>query len=59
LNGENQYTFFHPEEVELGETIRTLLDRVHKANPTRLIIESLAELRLLAQDPVPSAGACA
>ena len=25
LSGENQYSFFHPEEIELGETIRTIV----------------------------------
>ena len=51
LTPESQYTFFHPEEVELGETIKTILDRVSERQPTHLIIDSLAELRLLAQDP--------
>ena len=51
LTPESQYTFFHPEEVELGETIKTILDRVSERQPTHLILDSLAELRLLAQDP--------
>jgi circadian clock protein KaiC len=51
LTADSQYTFFHAEEVELGETVRTILDRVSAMNPTHLVIDSLAELRLLAQDP--------
>jgi circadian clock protein KaiC len=51
LSAESQYTFFHSEEVELGQTVRTILDHVSSINPTHLVIDSLAELRLLAQDP--------
>ena len=42
-------TLFEPSEVELQETTRTLLDRVEKVNPTRVVFDSLSELRLLAQ----------
>jgi circadian clock protein KaiC len=51
LGAQSQYTFFHPEEVELGETVNTILKRVSEVDPTHLVIDSLAELRLLAQDP--------
>jgi circadian clock protein KaiC len=51
LSGENQYSFFHPEEIELGETIRTIVDRVSSTDPTHIVIDSLSELRLLALDP--------
>jgi KaiC/GvpD/RAD55 family RecA-like ATPase len=51
LGAQSQYTFFHPEEVELGETVNTILERVREVDPTHLVIDSLAELRLLAQDP--------
>jgi circadian clock protein KaiC len=50
LDPNAQYTFFHTEEVELGETVRTILDKVNEVNPTHLVLDSLAELRLLAQD---------
>ena len=50
LSPDNQYTFFHPEEIELGETIQTILTRVEEAQPTHLVIDALTELRLLAQD---------
>lgn len=45
------WSFFHSEEVELGETVRTILNRVSKFELTHLVIDSLAELRLLARDP--------
>jgi len=51
LNPKNQYTFFHPEEIELGQTVQSILHEVERINPSRLVIDSLAELRLLAQDP--------
>lgn len=45
-----QQTVLVPTEVELGDTIRTITDRIEAINPKRLIIDSLAELRLLASD---------
>ncbi|GAC1486704.1 MAG: ATPase domain-containing protein [Candidatus Limnocylindrales bacterium] len=47
LGGDN--TLFHPAEVELAETTREILDKVERANPDRVVIDSLSELRLLAQ----------
>ena len=47
LEPEEQYTVFHPSEVELGETTRALLSDVEKVNPTRVVFDSLSELRLL------------
>jgi circadian clock protein KaiC len=51
LNPKNQYTFFHPEEIELGQTVQNILKEIESRGPARLVIDSLAELRLLAQDP--------
>lgn len=48
LRPEDQYTIFHPSEVELGETTRTILDEVIRIQPTRIVFDSLSELRLLA-----------
>jgi circadian clock protein KaiC len=52
LMAEEQYTAFHPSEVELGETVQHLLDQVERVKPVRLVIDSLAEMRLLARDPI-------
>lgn len=49
---ETQYTIFHPSEVELGETTRTIFDRVEKLRPRRVVFDSLSEMRLLARDPL-------
>jgi circadian clock protein KaiC len=49
LDPEREITVLHPVEVELGETTKLILDRVSEFNPTRVVIDSLSELRLLAQ----------
>src|SRR3546814_15502654 len=48
LRPDDQYTMFHPSEVELGETTRTILEEVERIKPTRVVFDSLSELRLLA-----------
>ena len=42
-------SLFHPSEVELGETIRGILREVERIGPSRIVIDSLSELRLLSQ----------
>lgn len=50
LSPEQQYTVFHPSEVELASTVQKLTDLIEKVKPKRLVIDSLSELRLLAAD---------
>ena len=50
LDGESQVTMYHPSEVELTETTKRVLTAVEKINPTRIVFDSLSELRLLAQN---------
>ncbi len=45
---DGQYTMFHPSEVELGPTMKALLDDVERIRPRRAAFDSLSELRLLA-----------
>jgi circadian clock protein KaiC len=52
LAAEDEYTAFHPAEVELGETVQTLLGEVDRVKPTRVVVDSLSEMRLLARDPL-------
>jgi circadian clock protein KaiC len=52
LSSDAQYTMFHPSEVELGQTTKTILDDVQQLKPTRLVFDSLSELRLLAGNPL-------
>lgn len=48
LETDEQYTMFHPSEVELSETTKTILADVERLRPTRVVFDSLSELRLLA-----------
>jgi circadian clock protein KaiC len=50
LSGDAELTMYHPSEVELSETTKSILDAVRRVNPQRLVLDSLSELRLLAQD---------
>ncbi|GMV28978.1 MAG: hypothetical protein AMXMBFR59_11030 [Rhodanobacteraceae bacterium] len=42
----------HPWELELGGTIRLIQEQVEATSPSRVVFDSLSELRLLAQDPL-------
>jgi circadian clock protein KaiC len=50
LESDSQYTLFHPSEVELSDTTRTVLDSVERIEPLRVVFDSLSEMRLLARD---------
>ena len=50
LKADSQYTLFHPSEVELSETTRSVLDTVERVRPMRIVFDSLSEMRLLARD---------
>jgi circadian clock protein KaiC len=52
IDPDQQYTVFHPSEVELATNIKRLLAEVERVDPERLVIDSLSEFRLLAQDAV-------
>lgn len=45
-----EQTMLHPAEVELPRTMESLLSVVRKVSPSRLVIDSLAEFRVLAGD---------
>lgn len=50
LDGDTEVTMYHPSEVELSETTRKILDAVERINPSRVVFDSLSEIRLLAQN---------
>ncbi len=52
LNRDQQYTVFHPSEVELSDTIQKLTKMIDHVQPDRVVIDSVSELRLLAADPM-------
>jgi circadian clock protein KaiC len=49
LHSDEQLTMLPSSEVELGETIRRLLEAIERTSPSRLVLDSLSEMRLLAQ----------
>jgi circadian clock protein KaiC len=52
LDPELELTVLHPAELELNETTKLIFDKVNEINPTRIVVDSLSELRLLAQSPL-------
>ena len=51
LDGESEQSVLHPAELELGETVRAVMDRVRARSPARVVFDSLSEIRLLAESP--------
>jgi circadian clock protein KaiC len=52
LQPSEQYTVFHPSEIELSDTTKRILEDVERTKPTRIVFDSLSELRLLAGNPL-------
>jgi circadian clock protein KaiC len=52
LEPDNQNSMFQPSELELGITTKAILAGVERSKPKRVIIDSLSEMRLLAQSPL-------
>ncbi len=49
LDEEQQQTLLYSSDLELGETIRQLISAFESVEPQRVVIDSLSEIRLLAQ----------
>jgi circadian clock protein KaiC len=52
LDPEQQYTIFHPAEIELGSTTQRILAAIEKHKPARVVLDSLSELQLLSENPL-------
>jgi circadian clock protein KaiC len=50
LAASNQQSLLYSSDLELGETIRSILQTVERHNPSRIVIDSLSEIRLLAEN---------
>jgi circadian clock protein KaiC len=50
LSPDSQLTMFHPSELELSETTKRILAEVERIKPKRIVLDSLSEVRLLAQN---------
>jgi len=50
--GEDEMqTVLHPAEIELPATLGALLEKIDAVRPARVVVDSLAELRILAREP--------
>ncbi len=47
-----EYTLYHPAEVELGDLTKAVLEQADRVQPACVVLDSLSELRLLARDPL-------
>lgn len=52
LKDVSETTFYQPSELELNRTTKVLTDEVERLKPTRVVFDSLSELRLLAETPL-------
>jgi circadian clock protein KaiC len=52
LDMDKELTVLHPAEVDLSETTRAIFTKVAEVDARRVVIDSLSELRLLAQEPL-------
>jgi circadian clock protein KaiC len=52
VESASDYSFFHPAELELSDISKSLRDEIANVKPSRLVFDSLSELRLLARDPL-------
>jgi circadian clock protein KaiC len=46
------YTLFHPAEIELQRTVDDVLRAIEARQPTRVVFDSLSEMRMLAREPL-------
>jgi len=49
LNSEQQQSLLYSSDLELGETTKQIFEAVDRARPDRVVLDSLSEIRLLAQ----------
>jgi circadian clock protein KaiC len=52
LRLDDENTLYATADVDLKETVRVLLDEVARTKPTRVVFDSLSEIRLLSQTPM-------
>jgi circadian clock protein KaiC len=49
LDSEQQQSLLYSSDLELGETTKHIFEAVERARPSRVVLDSLSEIRLLAQ----------
>jgi circadian clock protein KaiC len=50
--GADQYTVFHPSEVELVDVMQSILTKLENTKAGRIVFDSMSEIRMLARDPL-------
>ncbi len=49
LDGDQQQSLLYSSDLELGETTKLIFEAVERVQPSRIVLDSLSEIRLLAQ----------
>jgi circadian clock protein KaiC len=49
LDSDQQQSLLYSSDLELGETTKQIFETVERAQPSRVVLDSLSEIRLLAQ----------
>lgn len=52
LDTEREQSIVYASDLELGETVQLVMDEVERVAPSRIVFDSLSEIRLLAQGPL-------
>ena len=52
LDLEREQSIVYASDLELGETVRLVMEEVERVAPARVVFDSLSEIRLLAQGPL-------
>ena len=52
MDPSHEQTVVYSSDLELGETIRSVMAEIDRVKPTRLVFDSAAEIRLLSQSPL-------
>lgn len=52
LGAQREQSILHPWEMELSQTVALIKQEVERVRPRRVVLDSLSEMRLLAQDPL-------
>src|SRR3954471_7267580 len=50
LDSDQQQSLLYSSDLELGETTKQIFEAVDRAQPSRVVLDSLSEIRLLAQN---------
>ncbi len=50
VNADQHQSLLYSSDLELGETVRVIFDAVDRIQPERIVLDSLSEIRLLAQN---------